>query len=406
MKRSNLIGIDIGNYRLKVAHTKNGIVQNFFAVPLPENLVKGDMVQYWEPMAGFLRESLKGHGIRTKNAVFSVPLSALYVRTVELPLMTIKQLEINLPFEFHDYISNTSDDYYYDYAVIEKTETTMKLLAVACAKSLIQKYKILAKQAHLRIVGLLPNVIGFQRIIQRYDQLYNLQGKKDFAILDMGDHSFAIHFFHHGVYEITRSLEPGASQIISLLSENTGKERHVVRMEVEKNNATYLEDPRLSTYYENRAVEIMRVLNFYSYSNTGNTIDTLYYCGGGAFNEKQLSVIANTLTLPMRPLTDLMEYNQNAEILAETLVSPLTFGLALDPEQETGKIAEEPPHYEGIHFEEDSESAVLADGSIDLSKIRIDDTPDPMAMMRYQDSNGTLPSDPSMTTEQAEEAMQ
>jgi Tfp pilus assembly PilM family ATPase len=400
MKHNNLIGIDIGNYQLKVSLTKKGILEGFFSIPLPENLVKNSMIHFWEPMASFLRESLAQNNIRIKNAVFSVPLSALYIRTVELPLMTIRQLELNLPFEFHDYISDDSSEYYYDYAVIERNDKSMKLLTVACSKKLIQQYKQLAKAARLRIVGLLPDVVGLQRVIQRYDELYNLQGKKDYAILDMGDHAYSIHFFRHGCYEITRNLEPGASEIVSLIAEITEKERHVARIKAEENQDAILEHPRLITYYENRAVEIMRVLNFYSYSNAGNTIDTLYYCGGGSCYEKQLETIARTLTLPMRPITDLMEYGQKEEYLKQAILSPLSFGLALDPELDIAPVAEEAPKYEGIYSDQThyansvypDENAEDIDyeenqfDSLDLSGIQIDTTPDPLTLLRQQDA--------------------
>ena len=54
--------------------------------------------------------------------------------------MTVKQLQLNLPFEFHDYISEPTEKYFYDYAVIEEGEKTMKLLAVACSRELIDRY--------------------------------------------------------------------------------------------------------------------------------------------------------------------------------------------------------------------------------------------------------------------------
>ena len=45
----------------------------------------------------------------------------------------------------------------------------------------------------------------------------------------------------------------------------------------EENLAAVLEEQ-----YRTRAVQVMRVLNFYSFNNVNNTIGSLYYCGGGA----------------------------------------------------------------------------------------------------------------------------
>jgi Tfp pilus assembly PilM family ATPase len=116
MRISKVVGIDIGNYCISVSYVVKGQIKKFYCENVPDNSVKGSMVQYWDAMSEFIRDSLKQNGIKCKNIIFSVPLNGVYIRTVELPLMTIQQLELNLPFEFHDYISESSDKYFYDYA--------------------------------------------------------------------------------------------------------------------------------------------------------------------------------------------------------------------------------------------------------------------------------------------------
>lgn len=339
MKSTKVVGVDIGDYRIKVSYIVKGKVKKFFYEDVPDNAVKGGMIRFWDAMAGFLKDSFKSHGIRCKNVIFSVPVSGVYIRAVELPLMTIKQLELNLPFEFQDYISDNTDKYFYDYAVIEQGEKNMKLLAVACSKELINKYRTLAKSAKLNPIGLVPDVVGIQRILSRYNQLYSVPLDKDYAILDMGDQSFKIHFYNHGVYDVTRSLEPGGYSFAQTISEITGTDVHIARISEEENVNDIQTHEKLIQLYESRAVEIMRALNFYSYSNTSNTIDTLYYFGGSGNIRKLVQILSETLNIPVKPLDELSGVSDE-DMRACFFLSPQSYGVTLDPDDEVEALTE------------------------------------------------------------------
>lgn len=340
MKITKVVGIDIGNYRIKISYIVKGELKDVFVETLPDNIVKDGMIQYWDAMADFLKETFQSHGIHCRNVIFTLPSSGVYMRVVDLPRMTVKQLQLNLPFEFHDYISEPSEKYFYDYAVIEEGEKTMKLLAVACSRELIDRYRTLAKHAKLNAVGLVPEVLGFQRVLRRYNALFRVPDEKDYAILDMGDRSFKLHFFRHGVYEVTRPLEPGARHIAEIAAEIRGTDVHIGQLAAESNQDDVLAHENMEALYESSAVQIMRAMNFYSYSNTNNTIDTLYYCGGAANYPALLKTIEETMNLPMRPLTDLMPYT-GPGLEAALLLSPQSYGVALDPEAKVRALSDD-----------------------------------------------------------------
>lgn len=340
MKITKVVGIDIGNYRIKISYIVKGELKDVFVETLPDNIVKDGMIQYWDAMADFLKETFQSHGIHCRNVIFTLPASGVYMRVVDLPRMTVKQLQLNLPFEFHDYISEPTEKYFYDYAVIEEGEKTMKLLAVACSRELIDRYRTLAKHAKLTAVGLVPEVLGFQRVLRRYNALFRVPDEKDYAILDMGDRSFKLHFFRHGVYEVTRPLEPGARHIAEIAAEIRGTDVHIGQLAAESNQDDVLAHENMEALYESSAVQIMRAMNFYSYSNTNNTIDTLYYCGGAANYPALLETIEETMNLPMRPLTDLMPYT-GPGLEAALLLSPQSYGVVLDPEAKVRALSDD-----------------------------------------------------------------
>ncbi|OON87362.1 hypothetical protein BXO88_03555 [Oribacterium sp. C9] len=371
MKNTKVVGVDIGDYRIKVSYMVKGSIKKFFYENVPDNAVRGGMIQFWDAMADFLKNTFKAHGIRCRNVIFSVPVSGVYVRAVNLPLMTVKQLELNLPFEFHDYISDNTDKYFYDYAVIDRNDKNMKLLAVACSKELIQKYRNLARNAKLKAVGLVPDVIGIQRILGRYNQLFDVPKDKDYAILDMGDQSFKIHFYNHGVYDVTRSLEPGGYSFAETISGITGTDVHIARISEEENVNDIQTHDKLIQLYESRAVEIMRALNFYSYSNTANTIDTLYYFGGSGNIKKLIEILSETVNIPVKPLS-VMDGSLDKDMKTCFDLSPQSYGVSMDPGDEVAALSEE-ELYKIMKFHESFESAagvdrIKKDGDASLSK--------------------------------------
>ncbi len=73
------------------------------------------------------------------------------------------------------------DKYVFDYAMIQTKERTMDLLGAACTKTLSQQFEKLAKMARLKLVGLVPAVLGLERILEY------AQERKDYAVLDLGN---------------------------------------------------------------------------------------------------------------------------------------------------------------------------------------------------------------------------
>ena len=71
MKSTKVVGVDIGDYRIKVSYIVKGKVKKFFYEDVPDNAVKGGMIRFWDAMAEFLKDSFKSHGIRCKNIIFS-----------------------------------------------------------------------------------------------------------------------------------------------------------------------------------------------------------------------------------------------------------------------------------------------------------------------------------------------
>lgn len=218
----NCLGIEIGHYRVKIAYMEHGELQTYVSERL-ETENQTDMKVYAE----LIKDVLKENNIRCKNAVFVLRQDDTYVKRCSVPLMTVDQLKLNLPFEFHDYIGDELEQYQFDYGVIERTEDQMDLIAACCRKNLCQQFLKLAKMAKLKLVGLVPGVIGLERILEHMNEG---EEKKDFAVLDLGTKALRMHFFRKGIYDTTRTMEPGCEEIEQI---RRGDKEQLVQLNVD-----------------------------------------------------------------------------------------------------------------------------------------------------------------------------
>lgn len=361
----NCLGIEIGHYRVKIAYAEKGELKEFISERI-QGMDTSNMRQY----ADLIKDLLREYAIRCKNVVFVISQEDAYVRRFEMPLMTEEQLRLNLPYEFHDYIGDEMDKYVFDYGMIEQKEETMELIGAACTKELSLQFQKLAKMARLKLVGLVPTVLGLERILEyaemneaeeeeaaavqmNVDESKNETAKeesapekgggiseneapehtkrKDYAILDLGTRAMRIHFFRHGIYDITRTMEPGCEEIEHIRSGSKEKMRELgIEEEEENRDETDKEklDTILEEQYRTRAVQVMRVLNFYSFNNADNTIDRLYYCGGGARYEGLVEMLKETLDLPVQSIAELMP-DIDLDDEDEWIDSPQTYGVLL-----------------------------------------------------------------------------
>ena len=320
----NCLGIEIGHCRIKIAYMERGELKKYVSVRL-DNDTLTDMKLYAE----FIQDILRENNIHCKNVVFALRQDDTYVKRCRLPLMTIDQLKLNLPYEFHDYIGEELGAYQFDYAVIERTEEQLDLLAAACRKELCGQFKKLAKLSRLKLVGLVPSVVGLERILEH---MQNGERDKDFAVVDLGTKALRVHFFRKGIYDITRTMEPGCEEIERL---HRGDKIKLDELDMDAEDAFWTTqsekaiDRHLQDRYQSIAVQIMRVLNFYSFNNADNTIDTLYYCGGGARYGALISELAETVEIPVKSIGGLLSEAEE-ENNPEWVDSPQTVGVLLD----------------------------------------------------------------------------
>ena len=111
-------GVDIGDSSIKLAVSDGQSVSKVAIEMLPEGLVADGRIVSHDAMADFIKSVVRSIGGVSKDVAFVVPGYDSLFRRLSLPAMTEKELRLNLPYEFRDYISQGKDRYVYDYAML------------------------------------------------------------------------------------------------------------------------------------------------------------------------------------------------------------------------------------------------------------------------------------------------
>lgn len=325
-----ILGIDIGHDQLKLALVKGGKVIKTASAKMPENLLREGRITSRESMTELLRTTMKENGIRAGRAAIVLPNNITFIKNVEMPWMTVDQLEYNLPFEFNDYITGELKDYVFDYAVLNTPEDsaadeksadedseaegsgTMELMAVGTLKAVLEDMTEILRKAGLKLVMTAPALCAYISLIRaRQAELSELGD--EYGILDLGYSEVRMYMFKNDRHVATRALEVGLSTLDDVIADTYGVDVHLAHTYLMTNYENCQQSEVCATAYENIAVELMRALNFYRFSNPNSALSDLWLCGGGAVIAPLAETIGDMLNIQMHPASELVPDGEDIE---------------------------------------------------------------------------------------------
>ena len=315
-----ILGVDIGHDQLKLALVRGKQVIKTASAPMPENLLKEGRIASRETMGEMVKATMKAGGIRAGRAAFTLPNEVVFVKNVDMPQMSIDQLEYNLPFEFNDYITGELKDYVFDYAVLsdpkaapkeegegegEDGTPTMELMAVGALKSSLVEAKEMLRKAGLKLVLSAPAISAYIALIRAQNEALS-QITDEYCVLDLGYEAIRMYMFRGDRHVATRVLEMGMSNLDSVLADAYGVDIHLAHTYLMSNFENCHQREECVNAYSNIAVELMRALNFYRFSNRDSALEHMWLCGGGAVIEPLGEAISDMLNIQLHPATELV----------------------------------------------------------------------------------------------------
>lgn len=322
-----ILGVDIGHDQLKLALVKKGHVLKTASAAMPENLLREGRISSRESMAELIRSTMKENGIRANHAGFVLASDTVFIKNVNMPRMTIDQLQYNLPFEFSDYITGEQKDYVFDYAVVgdekaaqegeageaqEADSGTMELLAVGTQREVLEDAQEVLRKAGLRLKISAPAISTYITLLRARRAALDVPSE-EYAILDLGYDRIRMHMFKKDRYVATRALEIGMSNLDSVLEEAFGVDLHLAHTYLMTNYENCQEREECRAAYENIAVELMRALNFYRFSNPDSALGDMWFCGGGAAITPLAETISEMLNIQLHSADELVEGGESIE---------------------------------------------------------------------------------------------
>ncbi len=320
------VGFDFGNHAVHVAVNNGGKIVRSITERLPEGLVLDGRITSVESMVDVIREIKRKHKPHAKNAAVVLPAGQCYCRRFTVAAMTKKELLFNLPYDFHDFISDDKSNYYFDYAVVEAKKdgngnvTEFDIMAAATRKDLVADYIAMFRKAGFKLVTVVPQEIAYINLIRRSSEEEHKHG-----ILDIGYNGVRLYLFSGDKYDGVRTVEYGCDALASAIAENFGIEGNFVA-------ATYLETnfehscelPACKDIYKAIAIEVLKAVNFYKF-NDGAVLEHIHCCGGGSRNRVFMDTLREELGLSCLNLSEFFPYDKNVDYRMVAAAAGATF---------------------------------------------------------------------------------
>ena len=331
-----ILGVDIGQDQLKLALVRGNTVLKTASAEMPENLLRDGRVVSRETVGELIRATMKKNGMRANLAAFVLPNEVVFIKNVETPLMSAEQLQYNLPFEFKDYITGEMREYVFDYAVVSEPQETAKgkepakkleegdaaaeeeapasieVMAVGTQRAVLEDAQEFLRKAGLKLVKSAPSICSYISLLRaQYDVLPSTSD--EYGILDLGYTAVRMYMFRNDKYVATRALEIGLSSLDDVLADVFSVDKHLAHTYLMSNFDNCQHREECMAAYENIAVELMRALNFYRFSNPNSALSDVWLCGGGAVIQPLAETIGDMLNIQLHTADELVPGGEDIE---------------------------------------------------------------------------------------------
>lgn len=330
--QTNIIGVDIGDYSLKLVELSGGAVKKTASAQMPDGLAREGEILSAEAMAEFIRNTARSVGMGKGKCAVILPDSMVYSKTITVPAMAEQQLKYSLPYEFRDYVSEDKGRYFYDYAVqgVNMDENgqpkELRLFACAAPRSGVASYRSMLRQAGLNLKSAAPTACAYSGIVSAYEQRTGEKGS-DYCFIDLGHSSTGIYMLNGSNYNTHRSLNLSAADLIAAVSDSMNVDEHMARTYVLSNYKNVLDSEECTRVYNAIAVEVVKAINFYNFNNRDNSLGRVYVCGGGAEITQLVDAVSGTLGLEVHRVDELMPEGDFAESKPCTFAKAVGIGL-------------------------------------------------------------------------------
>lgn len=308
-----MIGVEIGSNTLKMAVCIGGTIRQMVAEKMPEDLVREGRPTSSAAMVDFLKTTMKRHGVRGGSCAMVLPSQLVIAHHVTMPLMSESELRLNLPFEFRDFVGKDGAKYDYDYCMMGTKDNVMELYAAAVRKDIVEEYYSIFKKAGLTLKIGIPAEMAWANLIANAPNL-----PRKLCIVDVGHNTTRVNIFVDGNFVMGKDIEMAGALIDETISAEQKVDAFVAHTRKEANMNKVLSEDFLSDAYQALAIEVMKIVNFYAYTDSteGGTLEHLYYCGGSSVIEPLRTALLKATGMTMHHIYRLVNMDDTVSDMA------------------------------------------------------------------------------------------
>lgn len=320
MKKMSLT-FDMGDSHIKIAKREKGKII-VHSIQMPENLIKEGIIQAPHMVSDFLKELRYKHKLPKAECGVVVPDEVVVCRHLTLPAMTEEQLNVNLPFEFMDYITEEPQKYVYDYAMQEmiydeqNTPKEMNLVGAVMSKETADTYINIFANAGFKLRTIIPQEIAMTNVMRNAVEIGVADKEKEYCIINLGHRTTQVYVFKGEELCVLRNIHAGTNLIDKAITEHENVDEFVARTYKNTNFNNVLEKDYCHEVFGRIAIEVMKVINFYRFNNRESELQDIYFVGGGSNFKDLCKSITETTEMNHKPMLDLLsnEVDKNVDL--------------------------------------------------------------------------------------------
>jgi type IV pilus assembly protein PilM len=309
-RKKRAIGLDIGSSSVKLmeleedAKTGQFRLVAFGVAQLPPEAIVDGSVMNSGAVVDSIRSLVEKHRIKTKETVVSISGNSVIIKRINLPLMTLEELEESIQWEAEQYIPFDINDVNLDVQLLNSASDEagqMEVILVAARKELVSEYQSLIHQA-----GLKPVVVDVDAFAVANMFEYNYgEMSASVALINVGASNVTIHIVRNGTSMFTRDIGMGGRQF-------TEEIQRTLNISYEDAELMKVGDPDkdqmaivpeeieqvLVSVGESLATEIQRSLDFYLSTAADSGLERIFLTGGAARTPGLARAISRQTGLP------------------------------------------------------------------------------------------------------------
>ena len=292
-KKTHTVGLDIGSSAVKLAELemdpKDGIwrLKNFGMVGLPPEAIVDGAVMNTMVIVDAIRDLVASQKIKTREVTASVAGHSVIIKRINLPVMTVDELDESIQWEAEQYIPFDISDVNIDVQILDDVGDEagqMEVLLVAARKDLVNEYVSIIQEA-----GMSPAVVDVDcfAVENMFELNYDVPDGA-VALINVGASNVNINVIEGGVTAFTRDVGMGGRQFTEEIQRALNisyEEAEAMKVGGDAADATAVVPEEIESVLAATAdalgTEIHRSLDFHLSASNSN-LYRIYLSGGAA----------------------------------------------------------------------------------------------------------------------------